>query len=206
MRALAVRSIAAAAVLAVAALPFARIATAGSVPLTAPTKVEVVRPFGPLGLYHRYDVTANLRGTCFSGSLADQRRPGAWRCAAGNAILDPCFRSPPVEHGFLACFSAPWSNKVVGLHLTKPLPLGERNKGWPPAGFPWAIQLASGTRCTFETGATGVVGGQRMNYGCIGGGVLVGSVDKSARTWTVRYQASPGTGPLLRQPIAIAWY
>jgi hypothetical protein len=205
MRPVSVKLVAALAVLA-SAFVLASAATAGSAPLGAPTKVEVIRPFGPLGLLHGYKVTANVRGTCFSGSLADQRRPNAWRCLAGNEILDPCFESPSVPHGFLACFEAPWSNRVVGFHLTKPLPAGEANKGYPPRGFPWGIQLASGTRCTFETGASGIVDGQRMNYGCVGGGVLVGRIDKSGRTWTAVYQADPGSGPLVRQSIAIAWF
>jgi hypothetical protein len=73
--------------------------------------------------------------------------------------------------------------------------------------LPWGIQLASGKRCTFETGATGAVDGKRINHGCVGGGLLIGTVDRSTRTWTILYQAGDtGTGPVERQPIAIAWY
>jgi hypothetical protein len=176
---------------------------AGSVPLTEPTQVVVIKPFGPLGLLNQYRVTQNVRGTCFSGSLADQRRRDAWRCMAGNEILDPCFASPSVPHGFLACFQAPWSKRVIGFRLTEPLPARGPTRG----GLPWGIQLASGKRCTFETGATGAVDGKRINYGCVGGGLLIGTVDRSTRTWTILYQAGDtGTGPVERQPIAIAWY
>ncbi len=188
--------------LAFALLGLAGTAAAGSVPLTR-TKVVVVKPFGPLGLLDQYRVTANVRGSCFSGSLADQRRRNAFRCMAGNEILDPCFASPRVEHGFLACFEAPWSTRVVGLHLTKPLP----RHGPITSRAPWGIQLASGKRCTFETGATGAVQGERINYGCVGGGVLVGTPSRSGRTWTILYQAgNTGTGPVERRAIAIAWY
>lgn len=193
-------------VLVVVALALAGTATAGSVPLTGPTDVVVVQPFGPLGLLSKYRVTANVRGSCFSGSVADQHRRSAWRCMAGNEILDPCFLSPSRPHGFLACFSAPWSNRVVGLHLTKPLPLKLANKGRPGSGLPWGVQLASGVRCTFETGATGLVDGKRINYGCIGGGVLVGPIGKGPAQWTALYQADPLSGPVVRQPVATAWY
>jgi hypothetical protein len=206
MRSAALRLIAVLAAAGVAAVALAGTAGAGGATSGPPTRVEIIRPFGPLGLFDRYHVTANVRGTCFSGSLADQHRPTAWRCLAGDEILDPCFESPFVEHGFLACFEAPWSTRVVGLHLTKPLPAGQANPGYPPRGFPWGIQLVSGTRCTLETGASGMVDGKRMNYGCVGGGVLVGSIDRSARTWTTLYQADPGSGPLVRRSIAIAWY
>jgi hypothetical protein len=199
----AVRSILGATALALCGLVLAGGGLAGSVPLTKPTEVVVVKPFGPLGLLHAYRVTANVRGTCLGGSLADQRRRDAWRCIAGNEILDPCFKSPSITHGFLACFEAPWSKRVVGLHLTKPLPAHGPTRG----GFPWGIQLASGKRCTFETGASGVVDGKRINYGCIGGGVLVGTVHRSSPAWTVFYQAgNTGTGPLVREPIAVVWY
>lgn len=189
--------------LGVVLLALAGSAAAGSVPLGKPTKVVVVQPFGPLGLLNAYRVTANVRGYCEGASLADQRRRNAYRCFAGNAVLDPCFVSPHVEHGFLACFEAPWSTRVVGLHLTRPLPPHGRITGRAP----WGIQLASGKRCTFETGATGAVQGKRINYGCVGGGVLIGVPQRSGRTWTILFQAGDaGAGPLIRRAIATVWY
>lgn len=48
----------------------------------------------------------------------------------GELILDPCIGTGRK----LACFFAPWDNRIVLLHLTR-----------SPEGNPWGVEL--GTRC-----------------------------------------------------------
>jgi hypothetical protein len=160
----------------VAALPSALWAQQAS----AATQVRVVVPFGPGGLVPRLTVTTRASGSCWTASLASGSRPDAWRCMSGNSIHDPCFV------GFdqvAACFSSPWSSDVVLLSLSGPLP-GDAKR--PPNildGPPWALELASGERCTMLTGATWGVAGMRVNYGCPDDVSVVGDVDRSAPTW-----------------------
>ena len=58
-----------------------------------------------------------------------------------------------------------------------------------PLAIPWALELATGSRCGLLTGATAVLAGQRINYGCDDGGVVIGEVDRSTPMWTVAYLA-----------------
>ena len=56
-----------------------------------------------------------------------------------------------------------------------------------PLTLPWAVELASGERCGLLTGATAAVAGMRLNYGCEGGGWLVGDLDLGSLMWTANY-------------------
>lgn len=58
-----------------------------------------------------------------------------------------------------------------------------------PREIPWALELANGTRCGLLTGATAVLAGQRINYGCEDGGFVLGEVDHALPMWTVTYLA-----------------
>lgn len=59
--------------------------------------------------------------------------------------------------------------------------------GIDPLDMPWAMELAGGERCTILTGATAVLAGMRINYGCEGGGSVLGDVDRSGPVWTVAF-------------------
>lgn len=135
-------------------------------------------------------------GRCFAASLA-LPRADAWRCSAGNRILDPCFG--PANAGLLVCMRDPWGTAApVALHLTEPLP--------PPgplgAAHPWAMETMDGARCTFLTGATSGVNGHRVSYGCIGGAYLLDDVQEGP-VWTVT-QVTLGPGSAGQPPAATA--
>jgi hypothetical protein len=66
----------------------------------------------------------------------------------------------------------------------------------------WAVELGNGDRCIVSTGMTAVVAGVSMYYGCISG--AAGDLDKSAPTWTVRYEAK-GASALETVPVTAAW-
>jgi hypothetical protein len=153
----------------------------------------------------RFHVGSRGSGYCWTASLATQA-PDAYRCFQGNAIHDPCFAPP--HGGDVACFIDPW-HAVTLLRLTRPLP----SHGPPAAGpvLPWAILTRDGRRCVFLTGATAPMGGERINYGCIGGSVLIGAPRTRDPLWTIRsargYHADPPghTVPIARYPlVAIA--
>ena len=73
--------------------------------------------------------------------------------------------------------------------------------------MPWAVETSGGLRCTKLTGATDIVRGQRVNYGCTDGSVLVGDVDDSSDLWTIMRSPSgqPEKGDLERVNLRRAW-
>lgn len=122
-------------------------------------------------------VSATRSGECWTTSVA-ATVASAYRCRAGNTILDPCFAVTPRART-VACAADPWSAVEV-LHLTSPLPTGE------PVGDgtrPWAVQLANGVRCVASTGTVPEVAGFLLDYSCRGGsGVSLADLDQPVVT------------------------
>ncbi len=145
-------------------------------------------------------------GECWIGSLADAR-PDAWRCMVRNEILDPCFSGERGTGSDVICTQDPWSS-VKALTLTKPLPRDMANDRIPDPTTrrPWAIELADGKQCTGLTGATSVVAGLRINYGCEGGGVLVGEPHRNTAVWTIFFGSSFSARTVDSRPISDAWW
>lgn len=182
--------------------------TAMPTPITESTTQHLFQPFGPTGVAPELKVSQTVEGHCWVGSLADSYRSDAWRCAAGNNILDPCFADPFRNQDFLICSESPLSETVIVLNLTEPLPV----LSTPPPetvelrkALPWAIELEEGHVCHFATGATGAIGGKRLNYGCTGGGSVWGELDMSQPVWTAFFQPS-GSTALSQLGVKAVWY
>ena len=170
------------------------------------TEIKLLTPFGVKGLADGLQVSQRVSGKCFAASAASSTRPDAWRCSAGNAILDPCYQRIMGDEKQLACpIEGPWSPKVLLLTLTE-ASLNEPRKEMPrDSALPWAIELANGKRCSLFTGATAPVAGMRINYGCPGGFQVVGDIDRSGRVWHVFFQAENASA-LEQVDVAVAWY
>ena len=76
--------------------------------------------------------------------------------------------------------------------------------GVDPLSIPWAVELVNGDRCGLLTGATSVVAGMRLNYGCEGGGYIVGDLDRFQPTWTANYYDEQALGTELVD-VAVVW-
>lgn len=143
-------------------------------------------PFAPDGsLRSGLNVVAR-EGECFFTSL---KVASAYRCVTGNLLRDPCYADPRVDPAagspVVVCVGSPWDRTVVRIALSDDLPRPEPSPlSAPPI---WAIELESGARCVFISGATNVVRGFRLNYGCTNGGVLFGSPRTATSTWRIRY-------------------
>lgn len=129
----------------------------------------------------RFHVGAPGRGYCWEASLASTA-PDAYRCFQGNLIHDPCFAASPHATS-VVCFLDPW-HAVTVLHLTRRLPKPSAPPKGPP--LPWAIVTTDGRHCVFMTGATALVGGERVNYGCTDRTYLLGNPDTRQPLWTIR--------------------
>jgi hypothetical protein len=151
-------------------------------------------------------VTKQESGSCFTRSLASSTRPDAWRCSAGNAILDPCYQRIMGDEKQLACpVGGPWPANIVLLTLTQPLPQEEGKEASRDSALPWALELANGQRCTMFTGATAPVAGMRINYGCPGGFIVVGDIDRSQPLWRVFVEGEKSIA-LEQVDVTAAWF
>jgi hypothetical protein len=185
-----------------ALLALVLVAPAGATSQT--TRVTVYRPFALGKPAPGFTIAKTVRGSCFSGSSADQRAD-AWRCFIGNSINDPCFSA--VGRGYVLCPAdgTPFGTRLIRIELTKPLPRGLADHGAPGQGNPWAVRLAGGKVCTFLTGATFAYHGQRVNYGCTSKAFLAGSPNRSRPTWTIVLGTGPNAPPQTAVILVAAW-
>jgi hypothetical protein len=168
------------------------------------TSVHLYSPFNGGLLAGGVRVTKSARGYCWTSSDADPR-PDAWRCFVGNYIYDPCFSDTVSYSNFVVCPLYRPGSGVLRLNLTKRLP-GGTYTGDPTRHTPWAVRTVSGRWCTIITGATGLIAGMRINYGCTGGGFLLGSPRRSTPTWTIFYAANARANQFRPIPLAAAWW
>jgi hypothetical protein len=192
-----------------ALLTFVLATAAASAPIRAgATGRHLFAPFnGAGGIAAGVRIGKRGRGYCWTGSLTDAR-PDAWRCFLGNFILDPCFSGKSAATDtFVLCADSPW-RPLTRLVLTKPLPRATGNRKTNPMRTPpWAIQLRSGARCVFVSGATSLIAGRRINYFCgRNGAVLVGLPRRGAATWTILVAPRSSARTLSPQPIAHVWW
>jgi hypothetical protein len=186
-------------------------ATPSPAGITAPltrTNVRYYLPFSPSGLNPTLKVTDRADGTCDSGSSVLPGRPDAWFCMeAAGGVLDPCIENiwtPDGQPTQLACAADPFGNDVVLLTATTPLPENQTQPASATSPLPWALELANGKQCGLMRGATTAFAGLRMNYGCVGGGMVIGDDDRSSPVWVVSYLDDGGLATNLVE-VAVAW-
>ena len=168
----------------------ALLSTASVLAAYTTTQVVIVQPWSQGQLKSSMRVTERRTGNCWGNSLVSDRRT-AWRCMAGNDIYDPCF-SDPQRPRTVACVAGPFSNNVALMTLTKALPgspdavdtIGELHN-LRLRGQPWGLQLTDGETCTFMTGATDVVHGERLNYACTKR-FAIGLPYRSSSAWEIK--------------------
>jgi len=175
-------------------------------PAAAPTALRVYAAFGVGALRPGVEVVARVTGECFAASLADQTREDAWRCMSANRILDPCFDGFDGDRMVMACPESPWTSRITLLAPVKEPARALANHADIGGGLPWALELTSGARCVFLTGATALMAGMRINYGCVGSAQSVlGDVDRLLPQWRVFVDGGQGVTVQL-QGVAVAWY
>jgi hypothetical protein len=69
---------------------------------------------------------------------------------------------------------------------------------------PYEIRLRHGVRCGLSTGATGVIAGLRLNYGCTNGAWLLGSPNRNSPLWRILYLPSLKASHATSVPILVA--
>jgi eukaryotic-like serine/threonine-protein kinase len=177
--------------------------TTTSAPTTRTATKEIIyAPWQSDGRLANFEVTATASGTCWEGSLAASGRSDAWRCSAGNLVLDPCFSNalqPTAPQ--LVCPDSLSAGTLF--NLTAPRDPRYVNKDVPGVQ-PWAMALTTGQLCNVITGAAGAVGRLRINYACTGGLFLYGDPDRTTTPWRI-FSAKQGNPTLEQVDIATVY-
>jgi hypothetical protein len=127
-----------------------------SPPPVVRTTVTIFRPSLPMHSVVR------KKGTCWTGSIAVSR-PGAWRCMAGNAIYDPCFRVAN-KNERVVCGANPLKHdEGFVLMLAQPLP---KQHATATEAQPWLVELADGSICEAATGTMAIIDDEPVRYPC----------------------------------------
>lgn len=180
--------------------------TPTAVASSAPTQTQVITlsPWSPGGTpATSITVTGRANGSCF-GTAESTMRTDAWRCSAGDRILDPCFSpdSNPADTSALCLDGSP--DRMVELTVAGGFPGNNNHMPGGPDIEPIVLVLANGARCSFAGSATLTLAGQRLNYGCDKGASLYGYPDKTTTLWTISY-AAPGSGASISTPITTVY-
>jgi len=180
-------------------------ALAPATTVTAATATRIVH-FTPVTasdhLAPGFKVTQRFaHGMCEPGSDV---LPGAYRCFAGNFVIDPCWPDKATASPGVYCPTAPWSHDVAHISLSQRLTASPGG----PQGV-WGLQLAGGQRCIAAQGAHDSFDNGRytVNFFCPGSLVLLNQADRSGATWTILEATGSGNGYTLGSAasIAIAW-
>jgi hypothetical protein len=172
---------------------------------TGRTSIHVYTPVTAAG-----SVAAGIRigktatGDCWTGSEASARSD-AFRCMVGDYIHDPCFAAQTGSANYVLCPQYTPDAKALRIKLTKQLQLGVET-GDPTRGPPWAVRTTNGMWCTILTGATGLLAGMPIRYGCTGGGVLLGNPRRSTKIWTIFYASSYKASQFRPVKLRSAWW
>jgi hypothetical protein len=180
-------------------------ATAGKDTATAParTTIHLYAPFNGGTIAGGVRIASSASGYCWETSISDNRGD-AYRCFVGNDIHDPCFADQTSSAGYVLCPLYFPGAKVLRINLTKKLP-SNQGSGDPTRHAPWAVRTSSGFWCTALSGGTGDIAGLRINYGCTGGGILLGTPHRGA-SWTIFYAANFNANQYRPITLASAWW
>lgn len=169
---------------------------------TTPRTVTAVRAFSAWtasgSVNPDLHIAAHVTGQCFSQSLS---LPDAYRCMAGNTILDPCFAPSNGAAGRVVCAQTPWS-PAYEMTVEGGLPSATPASGRAAV---WAIQLANGARCSTLQHLRTEVGGEYLVYGCGATYSGASAVSSQKRTWTVGYDPGGTASTLTTVAVAVAW-
>ena len=167
------------------------------------TSLHLYAPFNGGGTARGVRVARSASGYCWTTSIGDSRSD-AFRCFVGNYIHDPCFANTLVPSNFVLCPLAQPGSKLLRINLTKPLPSRPETSN-PTRYPPWFIQLANGQWCGRTQGATGLIAGLPISYGCTHG-VLLGNPHRSTSLWTIFFATSFQASQFRSVAIRTAWW
>jgi hypothetical protein len=129
------------------------------------------------------------------------RRPGAWRCDAGDAASDPCF-VPVSGPATLAVCGARPDGEGAPFVVRSAVPLDRT--GPEDLRFPWIILLDDGTGCERTLGGDLDEDGDSASYACTDGTLILGPLQQTGAWAALRLDPNTFTTWTVR--VTYAWY
>ena len=171
---------------------------------TSRTSLRLYAPFDGGSVAPGIRIARSARGYCWTSSIGDERSD-AYRCFVGNVIHDPCFANSLGSSAFVLCPLYYPGSRVLRIHLTKPLPQNPAVSD-PTRSLPWVVQLANDRWCGRIQGASGLIAGLPLTYGCSPKGVLIGFPHRTAPLWTIFFANGFQSTQYVAEPIKAAWW
>jgi len=160
------------------------------------------------------DPSQTIYDPCFENPFAPTDAPGELACVASPFVTDivlitlttPLDRDKAADTagGGGAADSPGQPSTTAGQPSAAQPGAAVQPISVDPWDLPWALELANGERCTLLSGATSVLAGERINYGCEGGGVVLGAAHRGQPVWTVSYLADQSVATNVVE-VAVAW-
>lgn len=163
------------------------------------TILKLYRPFGEEG--NEPVISKQLQGQCNTQSHLVLRED-AWRCQADGATYDPCFVKIGTKQTSLLCPSSPWSTGNIQVNVNEPLNNAEHQLLDMSRTFPWAIELANGTRCQ-AVEPTAFYDSMPIRYQCTNKSILFGTIQRCNPVWSVMEKDSNG---VVTRDLRKAWF
>lgn len=180
-----------------AAMPAAEAAT---------TRVVRLDPYaaeGSVAPGYRVAKTAPGEAAC---DIRSYRAQDTYQCSGeSSGSYQTCWVTPAEAEDEALCLTSPYSRRATRLRLAEP-------PSEPPLRgrfAPWGMTLLSGKRCTLIGGATTVIRGRRLNYGCSRTVFLLGEPRKSSsRMWRILGAKLTKSGPVAGKTarVKVAYY
>jgi hypothetical protein len=147
-------------------------------------------------------IASRLSGKCWIHSYLSGRSD-AYRCVAGNLVLDPCISNPYEGRASrqVICPS-PSTTSVALISLTESLPRSFKASDGPLT--PWLLILADGEKCFEFAAAAPSTAGLVEDYSC-GVDSLYGRVNRTDRLWTI-FEQRPGASSMELVSITEAYF
>lgn len=168
------------------------------------TDVIVIQPFGVGKPSPNMHVVKRFVGECVPSAVS--MRADAYRCfIRSGPIIDPCLSDPLGVADELLCPLDAGGNRFDAVDPNGGLEQADVTDTEPESGPPLYMKLSTGDDCAFMSGATGAIGGLRLNYGCESGGYIYGDPIRDRAAWTVRFQGARSSA-LKRVVVRRAWF
>jgi hypothetical protein len=148
--------------------------------VTTATKSQIYSPIGLAGkIAQDVRIGSDASGECFNPSLVNFR-VNVWRCITSRSkIEDPCW---PLSRFEVLCAPRGPSTPLDRVRLSHPLPLRFPDSPTFPKR-PWALELADGAQCIWNSGASVAVTGEHVAYTCDNGDQVINELDRSDPLW-----------------------
>ncbi|KTD21651.1 hypothetical protein [Legionella londiniensis] len=163
-----------------------------SILCAADTELRLYRPFAATDKHPKPHIEQSLMGDCSEQSFLIKRED-AWRCIANHTIYDPCFVNTYGTRQIAVCPYSPWFANSIEIKVNGSLDNKSHHALDMSEAYPWAIELADGTKCS-AVGQGEAYDGLPIRYRCGENTALIGDLQRCTPTWKILKQEGRNIG------------